>query len=106
VGPEVEPLLAVGARHLERDHAALKLLGPRQHLGTLRRIRASLQRTLDNSQLAVEPVQAIFHVPPLKSGHQEPERIQNARERQDDDGEPLKQLREPEGQLALQYGRP
>jgi hypothetical protein len=55
-----------------------------------------LQRALDKSQLAVESVKAIFHVPPIELRQHVPQWIQNARERQDDDREPLKQLREPE----------
>ena len=103
---EVEALLTVGTRHVELERAALELLDPRQHLRALLGIRTFSQRALDKSQLAVESVDAIFHMPPIESGQQGPERIQNARERQDDDREPLKQLREPEGQLALQDGRP
>ncbi len=97
---EVEALLTVGTRHVELERAALEILDPRQHLRPLLGIRTSSQRVLDKSQLAVQSVDAIFHVPPIESGQQGPERMLNARERQDDDREPLKQLREPEGQLV------
>src|SRR6266403_1618966 len=64
---EVEAHLAVGARHVELDRAALEFLDPCQHLGALLGIRTSMQRALDQSQLAVESQYTVLHLPLIES---------------------------------------